>query len=209
MSNLSFDLFGAKAREENKKTADFENLELFKDDVLVFDLETQNEFREVGGRDKHHLLKISVAGVYSYNEDKFMVFREDELSNLEKRMKQAKNTIGFNIKQFDFLVLQPYFQELDLNKIPYFDIMEDLVKVIGRRLPLNAIAEGTLGKQKSADGLQAIKFFREGNFDALSSYCLDDVRITRDIYEYGKKHKKISFKGKEAWEEIDIPVGWE
>ena len=178
-------------------------------DYLVFDLETQNSFDDVGGRAYPHLLKISVAGVYSYKQDKFFVFEEDQIGEFEKMIKNAALLIGFNTKYFDNAVLQPYLKEIDLKEVPACDIMEDIANVLGHRLSLDAVAKATLGTKKSGHGLDAIKYFREGNMDALKSYCLDDVRITRDLFDYGRKNKEMFFNEKGSEEKLTIPVYWE
>jgi len=178
-------------------------------DYLVLDLETQYEFADVGGRAYPHLLKISVAGVYSYKKDKFMIFEENQIGEFEKILKDAALVIGFNTKYFDYLVLQPYMKEVDLKDIPSCDIMEDIANVLGHRLSLDVIAGATLGMKKSGHGLDAVKYFREGDMDKLKSYCLDDVRITRDIFDYGRKFEKIYFNEKGSEEKLPIPVYWE
>ena len=172
------------------------------------DLETQHEFSEVGGREYPHLLKVSLVGCYSYREDKFFAFEEKEISQLEALLKNIDLLIGFNIKYFDFAVLQPYLKEVDLKALPTRDIMEDVANVLGHRLSLDAIAQATLGAQKIAHGLDAIRYFREGNMEALKKYCLDDVRLTRDIFEYGKAHGKLLYHSKYHPETLSVPVNW-
>lgn len=177
-------------------------------DRIVLDLETQHEFEEVGGRDYTHLLKVSVVGVYSYLQDSFLTFEEHEIPQLEELLKNTDLLIGFNTKFFDYAVLQPYLKEVNLKTIPACDIMEDAVNVLGFRVSLDSVAKATLGTQKSGHGLDAIRYFREGNMEALKKYCLDDVRITRDVFEYGKKNKKILFTSRYQSEHGEIPVSW-
>ncbi|MBI3671459.1 ribonuclease H-like domain-containing protein [Candidatus Azambacteria bacterium] len=178
-------------------------------DYLVLDLETQHEFSEVGGRAYPHLLKISVAGVYSYKKDKFMAFEEDRIGELEKMIKDAGLVIGFNTKYFDYQVLQPYLKEVDLKNVPSCDIMEDLANVLGHRLSLDSVAKATLNTKKSGHGLDAIKYFREGRMDELKSYCLDDVRITRDVFDYGRKYGQVFFNEKGSEKKLTAPVYWD
>ncbi len=177
-------------------------------DRIVLDLESQYEFAEVGGRDYAHLLKVSVVGVYSYLQDAFLTFEEHEIPQLEELLKNTDLLVGFNTKFFDYTVLQPYLKEVDLKKIPACDIMEDAVNVLGFRVSLDSVAKATLGTQKSGHGLDAIRYYREGNMEALKKYCLDDVRITRDVFEYGKKHGKILFTSRYQSESGEIPVSW-
>ena len=177
-------------------------------DHIVFDIETQHEFSEVGGRDYPHLLKVSVVCCYSYAQDKFLEFEEKEIPQLEELLKSAGLLIGFNTKHFDYRVLQPYLKELDLSSIPACDILEDISNVLGHRLSLDSIAEATLGTKKSGHGLDAIRYFREGNMEALKKYCTDDVRITRDIFEYGKTNGKLMYFSKYRPDQLTVPVDW-
>jgi len=48
---------------------------------IVLDLETQKSFEEVGGFGKNHLLKVSVVGVYSYVQNKYLTFLIDQIIN--------------------------------------------------------------------------------------------------------------------------------
>lgn len=177
-------------------------------DHIVLDLETQYEFSEVGGRDYPHLLKVSLVGVYSYAQDAFLAFEEKDIPELEALLKNTALLVGFNTKYFDYAVLQPYLKEVNLKTLPACDLMEEVTNVLGHRLSLDSIAQATLGAQKSGHGLDAIRYFREGNMEALKKYCLDDVRLTRDVFEYGKQHGKVMYTSKYNPEKLSVPVGW-
>src|SRR3989344_5949509 len=177
-------------------------------DQLVLDLETQFEFAEVGGRDYVHLLKVSLVGVYSYLQDEFLSFEEHEIPKLEELLKNTDLIVGFNTKFFDYTVLQPYLKEVDLKTMRSCDIMEDATNVLGFRVSLDSVAKATLGTQKSGHGLDAIRYFREWNMDALKKYCLDDVRITRDVFEYGRANGKILLVSRYQNESGVVPVTW-
>lgn len=178
-------------------------------DHIVLDLESQHEFSEVGGRDYPHLLKVSVVCCYSYAQDKFLTFEEHQLDALEAMLKNAGLIIGFNTKYFDYQVLQPYMKEVVLKDLPSCDLMEDVTNVLGHRLSLDSIAQATLGTQKSGHGLDAIRYFREGNMEALIKYCTDDVRITRDVFEYGKTHGNVKYSSKyQPDKPLSVPVDW-
>lgn len=173
---------------------------------IVLDLETQKTFEEVGGR-QMHLLKISVVGIYHYAQDRYMTFEEKEIPGLEEILKSADLVIGFNIKRFDFLVLEPYLS-VPARKLPALDIMEEITRVVGHRVSLDSVAQATLGRKKSGSGLEAVRLFREGKIEALKRYCLDDVKITKELYEYGQKHGELSFTSKYGSRQRSVPVGW-
>ena len=160
---------------------------------IVFDLETQKSFDEVGGRDKNHLLKVSVVGVYSYLQDKYTCFTEDQIYRVGEMFEEADQIIGFNIKNFDFQVLKPYLN-FDVTTLPYLDILEEVEKLIGHRIKLDNLAQTTLGVGKNGDGLEALKLYKQGRIEDLKKYCLNDVKITKEIYDYALKYGKLLYK---------------
>lgn len=160
---------------------------------IVLDLETQKSFEEVGGRGKNHLLKISVCGIYNYATDKYEIYEEKDLPRLAPLLEAADQIIGFNIKNFDFEVLQPYLK-FNIHEIPYLDLLEEIEKILGHRVSLETVAQGTLGSGKSGSGKQALLYYRNGRMDLLKKYCLDDVKVTRQVYEYGLKNQKLLYR---------------
>ena len=164
---------------------------------IVLDIETQNLFSDVGGKENLSKLLLSVAGVYSYSQNKFLTFTEKEIPAFEDLLKKTDLIIGFNIDHFDLPVLKKYLS-VDLNTIPTLDIMKEVVNRMGHRVSLDDVCTNTLGKKKSANGLIAVDYWRQGRMDELKKYCLDDVRLTRDVYEYGLKNNEIKFTARDA-----------
>ncbi len=176
-------------------------------DTIVFDLETKKEFAEVGGRDKFDLLGVSILSAYSYNRDKFFSFEEKDLGHFEKMLSEANLVIGFNIRHFDYPVLAPYVK-IDTKTLPTLDLMDEVVANAGFRVSLDNLCQTTINAKKSAHGLDAIKWFREGKIDEIKNYCTDDVRLTRDLYEFGKKNGYVTFFSRDQMDKISIPVKW-
>ena len=172
---------------------------------IVLDLETQNLFSDVGGRGKNHLLKVSLCGVYDYSRDQYLMYEESELPKLAPLLQSADQIIGFNIKDFDFQVLQPYLN-FDLSEIPYYDLLEEINKAIGHRIKLESVAQGTLGAGKSGDGKEAVLYYRNGRMDLLKKYCQRDVQVTRQVYEYALKNQKVLYRDYFAVKEIPLVV---
>ena len=174
---------------------------------LVFDVETQRDFAEVEGR-KMELLGVSVCGVYSYEQNHYDAYLEAELApKLAPRLQAAELLIGFNIRRFDLPVLQPYLP-YPVSTLPVLDIMEEVVKNLGHRLSLDSLAQGTLGQGKSGSGLDALRWFKEGRFDLITKYCLDDVRLTKELYDYGKIHGRLFATNRFGPDKLQIPVFW-
>jgi DEAD/DEAH box helicase domain-containing protein len=173
--------------------------------VVVFDLETQRSFAEVGGRSQFHRLGVSVGVAYRYDLDEFLVVKEDEIGELITLLTEAELVIGYNIRGFDYEVLRAYTDE-DLQRLPTFDIMYDLEERLGFRPKLDSVASATLGTGKSADGLQALEWWRLGEVDKIIEYCREDVRVTRDLYDFGKRNRWVQvarFGGKARKVEVD------
>jgi hypothetical protein len=171
-------------------------------DKIVFDLETERTFDEVGGHHNNHKLGVSVVGVYSYNKDKYRAFKKEEFDELLEVLKNTELLIGFNSKSFDNVVLQPYFKDFDLSTIPHLDILEEVVHALGHRLKLESVAMSTLGYGKSGSGLDAIMYLRNNDWDNLIKYCLDDVKVTKEVYDYGKEHGHIWYTNSGVKEKI-------
>jgi len=160
---------------------------------IVLDLETQKEFAEVGGRGKNHLLKVSVAGIYDYSQNKYSIYEERELPKLAPILQAADQIIGFNIKDFDFEVLQPYLN-FNLADIPHYDLLTEIDRVLGHRISLDTVAQGTIGSGKTGTGKEAVLYWRNNRLDLLKKYCLDDVKITKQVYEYALKNQKLLYR---------------
>lgn len=159
--------------------------------LLAFDLETQNSFDDVGGRDNISALKMSVGITYDPDRDSFEVYPEGRVRELIADLLDAQVVVGFNTRKFDYEVLRPYADGRDVSKIKTIDLLEKLQEVLGHRVKLDSCAEATLGTKKSGHGLQAIEWFRQGQVSKLVEYCKDDVKITYQIYEFGQKNGHI------------------
>lgn len=170
---------------------------------VVLDIETQNTFQEVGAYD-HTKLVISVIGVYFYETDEYRCYEEHELSQLWPRLERAERIIGYNTKGFDYLVMNNYYAG-DFMKFPSLDILEEINKALGFRLKLDDVAAASVGHRKSGHGLQAVEWWRQGEKEKVKNYCLDDVRVTKEVYEYGLKHRALAFEDR-GGQRKGIPV---
>ena len=163
---------------------------------IVLDIETQKSFDEVGGAHNKAKLGVSVVGTYHYDNDKFVTYREEDLDRLEHDLKEAELLIGFNLIGFDWPVLAANMGDW-IYDLPTLDIMFEAQKALGHRVSLNSMAMATLDSSKLGSGLDALEYYRNGDWDKLERYCLEDVKITRDIYEYALKEGHAYFmKGK-------------
>ena len=172
---------------------------------IVLDLETQKSFQDVGGRGKNHLLKISVACIYDYSTGKYSSYEEHEIAKLAPILQTADQIIGYNIKDFDFEVIQPYLN-FNISEVPYLDLLSEIEKVLKHRIKLDIVAQGTLGTGKSGNGLEAILYYQNGRMDLLKKYCLDDVKITKQIYDYALKNGKLLYKDFFKTKEIALQI---
>lgn len=168
---------------------------------LVIDVETQHSLQEVGYDARK--LKISVAGVYDYARDKYTAFFENELPELFRLMEHSSHLVGFNINKFDLAVLSPYYVG-NIFQFRTLDILDEVQNYLGYRIPLDELARSTLNVKKSGHGFLAIEYFRKNELEKLKNYCLDDVKITKNIYEYGKKHKRLYLRTSKGEEEIPV-----
>jgi DEAD/DEAH box helicase domain-containing protein len=175
--------------------------------VMFFDLETQKLAQEVGGWQNIHLMRVSVAVLYDSLENRFLVYDEDQVEALLEHLEKADLIVGFNIKRFDYTVLSAYTSK-DLKRLPTFDILEDVFKRLGFRLSLGHLAAETLNQEKTADGLQAVEWFRQGDFEKLTDYCRQDVVATRDLFQYGLENAHLVFRQRQENRRMRLLVDW-
>lgn len=169
---------------------------------VVFDIETQNIFQDVESNDPT-ALDISVVSVYDKGTDKYTTVVIDELEKIWPILERAEALVGYNSNHFDIPILNKYYPG-DLTHIKSIDLLEDIRASLGRRLRLDSVAEATVGAKKSASGLQAVRWWREGKIDEIKKYCEQDVRVTKKVFEYALENGKVMYK--EGRKKVDIPL---
>ena len=176
-------------------------------DLVYFDLETQRTANDAGGWMRKGDMQMSIGVTFSTATGKYEVFSEGRVHQLVERLRRADLVIGFNVLNFDYHVLMGY-TVLDLcSELPTFDLMLDLETRLGHRLSLDSVATATLGVQKTAVGLDAIKWWREGRISEIAEYCCFDVKVTRLIHERGCRDKALSYQDRFAQKQR-VAVDW-
>ncbi|MCX7825646.1 MAG: ribonuclease H-like domain-containing protein [Verrucomicrobiae bacterium] len=174
--------------------------------IVYFDLETQKSFDEVGGRNKMRDLLMSVGVTFSTASNSYEIFDERRVNDLVRTLLRADLVVGFNVLGFDYEVLAHYTL-FDLRQVPTLDLMADIEKTLGRRIGLDALAAATLGCEKTAEGLQAVRWFKEGKLMEIAEYCCYDVKITRLLHEYGRERGQVFYVDK-LGQRRAVPVKW-
>lgn len=175
--------------------------------ILFFDLETQKTAQDVGGWQNIHLMRVSVAVLFDSLENRFVVYDEGQIEALLAHLEKADLIVGFNVKRFDYTVLSAYTSK-QLTRLPTFDILEDLFHRLGFRLSLEHLAAETLNRQKTANGLQAVEWFRQGDFERLTEYCRQDVAATRDLFFYGLENSHLIFRERREDRRVRLSLDW-
>lgn len=153
---------------------------------IVFDIETIGDIKDQKN------MKVTVVSIYEYETDSYKSFEESELSELWPIFEKAERLIGYNSEHFDTPILNKYYAG-DLFNFPQLDLLKVIKESSGKRFKLDDVAKATLQIQKSADGLQAMEWFKEGKIDKIKEYCEQDVKVTKEIYEFGKKNRMLYY----------------
>jgi hypothetical protein len=162
-------------------------------DVLYFDLETQKTANDAGGWGRKCDMKMSIGVTYSTARDEYHIYDEASVGALIAQLQRADLVVGFNVINFDYEVLMGY-TALDLAyTVPTLDLLVELDKKLGHRLPLESVATATLGVGKTAEGLDAIRWWREGRVLDVAEYCCFDVKCTKLVHEYGATHRQLFY----------------
>ncbi len=153
---------------------------------VVFDIETTGDIRNFAE------LEMTVVSICETETGKYSSYTKEELINLWPILEKAERLIGYNSESFDIPILNKYYAG-DLKSFPHLDLLKVIKESSGKRYRLNDIAKATLQIEKSADGLQAMKWWDEGKIDEIKKYCEQDVRVTKEIYEYGIKNRMLYY----------------
>lgn len=169
---------------------------------IIFDLETQNTFQDVGSNNSVDL-DISVGTFYDSETDTYTTVTIDELQTVWPLLEKADALVGYNSNHFDIPLLNKYYPG-DLTQIKSIDLLEEIRKSLGRRLKLDSVAEATVGAKKSGHGLQAVRWWREGKIDEIKKYCEQDVKVTKKVFDYAVTHGHVKFKDGSRKREIPL-----
>lgn len=160
----------------------------------VFDMATQD---------------VTVVGVHDSSTNEFSSYFKEDFPKMWPLFESADVLVGYNSDHFDIPILNRYYAG-DLNKIRSIDLLKEVKNVLGRRLKLDNLAQATLGRGKSGNGMEAVDWWKQGQFEKVREYCLDDVRITLGIYEYAKKHGLLKYKDYDGIRDIKLDTStWE
>src|SRR6266567_5377899 len=174
--------------------------------IVYFDLETQKSADEVGGWDKIGQMRMSVGVTYSTTRGGYTIYGEKQVDDLIRELQRADLVVGFNNLRFDYEVLHGY-TALDLRQLPTLDMLVVLQNQLQHRLSLDAIATATFGVEKTAEGMQAIEWFKQGKLLEIAEYCCYDVKITRLVHEFGVQNRQLFYRNRFG-KKLAVGVAW-
>ena len=175
--------------------------------IVYFDLETQMSADEVGGWDRIRDMRMSVGVTYSTARGDYKIYGEKQVNDLIEELRRADLVVGFNSQRFDYEVLVGHNPFFDPEQVPTLDMLVELQKTLQHRLSLDSLATATFGVEKTSEGLQAIKWFKEGKLLEIAEYCCYDVKITKMVYEYGATNKQLFYHNRFG-KKLSVPVAW-
>lgn len=189
--------------------------------IVYFDLETQRSADDVGGWGNIPKMGMSIGVTYSTQRGGYRIYGENEVPRIIDELRRADLVVGFNHERFDYAVLQGYDPFFDTEQIPSLDLMLELQKSLKHRISLDAVATASLGVEKTGDGMQALRWWREHEqlkaadkaeaatekLMEIARYCCFDVKITRLVHEYGAAHRQLFYTNKFG-AKLSAPVSW-
>lgn len=176
-------------------------------DIVYFDLETRRTANDVGGWGNKHKMGISVAVTYSTKLGEYRIFLEDETTDLIHQLTRADLVVGFNHVSFDYEVLMGHTIFDFREQVRDLDLLVDLEKKLGHRLKLEAVAAASLGTGKTADGLEAIRWWQQGKLAEIAEYCAFDVKVTKCVHEFGARNGFVKYHDRNGREQ-QVAVDW-
>ena len=174
--------------------------------IVYFDLETKYSADEVGGWNHIEDMGMSVGVVWDSHDERFHVYLDHQVPDLEEHCRRADLVVGFNQIRFDYKVLEGY-SVFDFSQVPSLDMLIEVDRLLGHRLKLDSITQATFDCEKTAEGLQAIEWYREGKLAEIAEYCLFDVKLTKLVHEYGVAYGHLYYLNRFG-KKLKMEVEW-
>ena len=159
--------------------------------TVTFDIETADWISRPGWNPAD--LAIAVVAIHDSETDAYTSYFVEELPQLWKILEEVDVLVGYNSDHFDIPLLNKYYPG-DLSRIRSVDLMKDIYAATGRRLRLDAVADGTLGERKIGDGAQSLAWWRAGEVEKVRAYCIKDVELTRKIFDHALKNGSVKYR---------------
>ncbi len=172
--------------------------------IIFLDIETQNDWTS-GASFSIKDLKISYTGVID-EDGKEMDFWENDTPKMKPLLEKASLIVGYNIFSFDMPVIANYLGG-DVMNLPQLDLMVAVNRAVGFRPKLDDLTTATFGEGKIGSGADAVKYYASGDFDSLKKYCMEDVRLTKKLYEFGRDRGYVKYYDRAGFVRI-ANVNW-
>ncbi|MDR1124781.1 MAG: DEAD/DEAH box helicase [Deltaproteobacteria bacterium] len=176
-------------------------------DYVVLDVETRHAAAEVGGWNRADRMGVSVAVLYDSRRDAFTGYSQARVPELAAALAAAPLVVGFNLLRFDYAVLEPHAPGFKFRALPTLDLLQKVHEQLSYRLSLDNLARATLNAPKSADGLMALQWWKEGKLEEIEKYCRQDVDLTRQLYLFGRENGYLLFTNK-AGQAVRVRAQW-
>lgn len=200
-------------------------------DTFVYDVEIANPIETIEGKwGNFEGMGFASAVVYSYDKDRYYFFLH--LKGLTKLTEflHKNRVITFNGIRFDSKIMLGKNRKIFSNKKlaglfvagkgtiweeydifvqclkSVFKLKNDIIaykRISPGGLALNNIAKATINMEKSGNGANAPILYQQKKYDDLLSYNLQDVRLTRKLYDFIAENRFIYNKNRK--DKIRIP----
>jgi RNase_H superfamily len=168
---------------------------------IYLDIETLRLSSEVsGGWGSIDKFGVAVAITWDLKNEYRSWFEADVLKLIEE-LRRFERIVTYNGDRFDFVVLSGYGEIRGL-AARSFDVLSSISSALGHRVKLDKVASDTLGVTKDGDGLDAVRWWRQGERDRVIEYCKKDVDLLIGIVAHGRMHGHFKAGGRK------IMVDW-
>ena len=171
--------------------------------IVVFDLETLRTPEEVGGW-KAQEMGLSVAVLYSYHDHRYLVYDKHNVKDMVSLLNSSGMVVGFNHTRFDYEVLRGLGYEI--MPLRDYDILVESWKSDGldpdtydkhhAGYGLDIMAFSTVGSRKTGNGADAPRLWAEGRIAEVVTYCMNDVRLTKELFEHILEWQDVRLQGR-------------
>lgn len=174
---------------------------------LYLSLTTRKSVEDVGGWQHKHLLGLGVAVTYDTADKRYRMYTADTADDLFACLQAADMIIGFNTRDFDYQILQPYTASA-LTTLPTLAILDEIHQVLGFRLSFRHVLKETLDIDRPDDSIQNLQWYQEGERERIAQLCRRDIDMLRHLIDYGNTHGVLCYRDQLGTRHA-FPVSWQ
>jgi DEAD/DEAH box helicase domain-containing protein len=174
--------------------------------TIYLALSTQKSAEDIGGWQHKHLLGLGVAVTYDTGDQRYRVYTDETVDALLDSLRVADLIVGFNTRDFDYQVLQPY-TDIPFTTLPTFALLDEIQRALGFRFSLRHVVRETLGIEQPDESIRALHWYQEGDRERVAQQCRRNIELVRALVHHVTETGTLAYRDQAGARQL-LHVHW-